>query len=61
MATTISLPEALTPAPDGNLYGMSLFGGFLGGGVLFQFNPVTSTFTKMLDIISAGAKIQAEH
>ena len=40
---------SLMQAFDGNLYGMTNSGGANDMGVLFQFNPVTSTFTKKLD------------
>ncbi|HEX7414103.1 MAG TPA: choice-of-anchor tandem repeat GloVer-containing protein [Bacteroidia bacterium] len=46
---------SLMQATDGMLYGMTRFGGAntncgMGGcGVLFQYNPVTSTYTKKLD------------
>jgi uncharacterized repeat protein (TIGR03803 family) len=40
---------SLMQAFDGNLYGVINNGGTNDLGVLFQFNPVTSTFTKKLD------------
>ena len=40
---------SLMQAFDGNLYGMTFNGGTNDLGVLFQFNPVTSTYTKKLD------------
>ena len=39
----------LTQASDGKLYGMSTTGGVNGMGVLFQYEPVTSTYIKKLD------------
>ncbi|NVO21084.1 MAG: T9SS type A sorting domain-containing protein [Bacteroidetes bacterium] len=49
-----SAPDgSLIQAYDGNLYGMTNMGGAVGGpvdqGIIFQFNPTTSTFTKKLD------------
>ncbi len=40
---------SLMQAFDGNLYGMTYNGGTNDMGVLFQFNPATSTYTKKLD------------
>jgi uncharacterized repeat protein (TIGR03803 family) len=40
---------SLLEASDGNFYGMTSTGGVNGLGVLFQFNPVTSVYTKLLD------------
>jgi uncharacterized repeat protein (TIGR03803 family) len=40
---------ALIQATDGMLYGMTNLGGANDKGILFQFNPVTNTFTKKLD------------
>ena len=44
---------SLIQAYDGNLYGMTNMGGTVGGpislGVIFQFNPVTSAYSKKLD------------
>ena len=39
----------LIQASNGNLYGLTQNGGVNNVGVLFQFDPVTSTFTKKLD------------
>ncbi len=56
----------LTQASDGQLYGMTFGGGANGIGVLFQFDPTTSTCTKKLDFAGAtngshptGSLIQA--
>src|ERR1019366_8953815 len=34
---------------DGMIYGMTTQGGANGMGILFQYNPVNSTYTKQLD------------
>ncbi|MEO6328911.1 MAG: choice-of-anchor tandem repeat GloVer-containing protein [Ginsengibacter sp.] len=39
----------LLQASDGNLYGMTQFGGSGGGGVIFSFNPSSSIYTKLTD------------
>lgn len=36
-------------ASDGNLYGMTTYGGLNNAGVLFQFNPNTNTYIKKID------------
>lgn len=43
---------SLMQASDGKLYGMTNVGGVNGYGVLFQFDPATSTYTKKLDFDS---------
>jgi len=40
---------SLIEASDGKLYGMTREGGTSGNGVLFSYDPITSTFTKLLD------------
>ena len=40
---------SLIKASDGNLYGLTSAGGANNDGVLFQYNPVTSTYTKEVD------------
>ncbi len=56
---------SLVQASDGNLYGMTYAGGTSGVGVLFQYNPSTSTYTKKLDFtvvngaFPSGSLIQA--
>jgi uncharacterized repeat protein (TIGR03803 family) len=40
---------SLMQAPNGLLYGMTTNGGTSSGGVLFEYNPATSTYTKKLD------------
>ena len=46
---------SLMQASNGKLYGMTngggVNGGFGGYGVLFQYDPVTSTYTKKLDFV----------
>lgn len=39
----------LTQATDGFLYGLAYTGGIAGTGVLFRFDPVTSSYTKEFD------------
>src|SRR5688500_17073739 len=36
-------------ASDGKLYGMTLQGGIIGYGVIFSFDPSSSTYTKLKD------------
>jgi len=40
---------SLLEAGNGKLYGMTVYGGVNGYGVLFEYNPVTDTYTKKLD------------
>jgi uncharacterized repeat protein (TIGR03803 family) len=40
---------SLTEASDGKLYGMATFGGTNFNGVIFKFDPVTKTYTKLMD------------
>jgi uncharacterized repeat protein (TIGR03803 family) len=44
--------SSLLEASDGNLYGVTVFGGSSGGGVLFQYNPLTNTYTKKVNFIA---------
>jgi uncharacterized repeat protein (TIGR03803 family) len=44
---------SLMQASDGKLYGMTAFGGSSGNGVLFQYDPATSSYTKKLDFAGA--------
>lgn len=48
---------SLVQASDGMLYGMTCYGGVNDFGVLFQFNPITNTYTKKLDFdgVSKGS------
>jgi uncharacterized repeat protein (TIGR03803 family) len=39
----------LTQASNGRLYGVTSGGGYNFGGVLFEYDPTTSTYTKLLD------------
>jgi len=41
----------LTLASNGKLYGMTLYGGSNGEGVLFEYDVTTSTYTKKLDFV----------
>jgi len=45
---------SLMQASDGNIYGTMTYGGTYSNGVLFQYNPSTSSFTKKLDFASAS-------
>ncbi|MBO3116592.1 BspA family leucine-rich repeat surface protein, partial [Winogradskyella sp. DF17] len=40
---------SLMEATNGKLYGMTVFGGTFNRGVLFEYDPATSTFAKKLD------------
>ncbi len=40
---------SLLQASDGKLYGMTVNGGASGNGVVFSFDPVTATYTKLKD------------
>ncbi len=44
----------LVLAPDGNYYGLCSAGQALEDGILFQYNPTTSTYTRMFDFTGAG-------
>ena len=41
--------SSLTQASDGKLYGMTYSGGNSNLGVIFSFDPLTSTYTKLID------------
>jgi uncharacterized repeat protein (TIGR03803 family) len=41
--------SSLCKADNGRLYGMTYLGGIHDAGVLFEYDPVTSTFTKKID------------
>jgi uncharacterized repeat protein (TIGR03803 family) len=47
-------------ASDGKLYGVTVWGGsYLYNGVIFSFDPSTSTYTKLKDFVGAdGVKPQ---
>ncbi len=54
-ATNGSYPfGSFMQASDGNMYGMTSLGGTNSKGILFQFNPTTSAFTKKLDFTIAN-------
>jgi len=40
---------SIIQASDGNLYGTTNYGGLNGAGVLFKYDPATSTYAKMVD------------
>jgi len=40
----------LAVASSGKLYGLTASGGIYGGGVIFEFDPTTSLFTKKIDL-----------
>jgi len=40
---------SLVEASDGNLYGLTTYGGANDQGVLFKYNPVNSSYTKLFD------------
>jgi len=42
--------SALTLGPDGNLYGLTVTGSVNTTGVIFEYNPLTSTYTKKYDL-----------
>ncbi len=48
---------SLLQAADGNLYGMTLRGGTFNNGVIFSFNPTTSTYTKLHDYNMSNGKL----
>lgn len=53
-ATLGSTPYGtLMKASSGNLYGMTGYGGTSGFGVLFEYNPTTSTYAKKIDFEKA--------
>ncbi|HEX7412433.1 MAG TPA: choice-of-anchor tandem repeat GloVer-containing protein [Bacteroidia bacterium] len=55
-----SLPlGSLMQANDGMMYGMTIIGGTSDKGVIFQYNPATSTYTKKFDF--AGTNGQGPH
>lgn len=41
--------SSLCKASNGKLYGVTFFGGADGYGVLFEWDPATSTYTKKID------------
>lgn len=54
-AATGSAPVGnLVQAANGFLYGFTNSGGANGGGVIFKYNPIDSTFTKVYDFTNAN-------
>ncbi len=60
--------SSLCKASNGKLYGVTMFGGADGYGVLFEWDPTTSTYTKKLDFNGTekgknpyGSLMQAEN
>jgi uncharacterized repeat protein (TIGR03803 family) len=53
---------SLMQASDGKLYGMTQFGGSSGSGVIFSFDPSSSTYTKLKDFASneTGSNVYRE-
>lgn len=45
---------SLVQDTDGKIYGTTTFGGASGGGVIFQFDPITNVFTKKVDFNSTN-------
>ena len=45
---------SLVQASNGKLYGMTRLGGALSQGVLFEYDPVSSTYTKKVDLDSSN-------
>ncbi len=59
---------SLLEASNGKLYGMTNMGGTHDGGVLFEYNPITSSYAKKIDFTGAtngrypeGTLIQAKN
>jgi uncharacterized repeat protein (TIGR03803 family) len=61
----VSPQGSLIQASNGKLYGMTVVGGSLGVGVIFSFDPLTSTYSKEMDFdksiggVPHGSLIQA--
>ena len=49
-------PGHLTRAGDGKLYGMTSLGGSTNGGVIFSFDPSSSTYTKLKDFDTVNGR-----
>lgn len=45
--------SSLLPAANGKLYGTTRTGGANGVGVIFEYDPVNSTYTRKVDLVSA--------
>jgi len=42
---------SLIQASNGKLYGMTTYGGIIDNGVIFEYNPATSAYTKKFDFV----------
>ncbi len=51
----------LFQASNGLMYGLTLYGGNLGQGIIFSFDPVSETFTKLHDFEDAGANLNGSY
>jgi uncharacterized repeat protein (TIGR03803 family) len=47
---------SLVQTPDGKIYGTTSDGGILNAGVIFYYDPVTSSFTKLKDFKNSDGK-----
>jgi uncharacterized repeat protein (TIGR03803 family) len=47
--TNGAIPTGLVQASDGKLYGMTIWGGSSSAGVIFSFDLISSTYTKLTD------------
>jgi uncharacterized repeat protein (TIGR03803 family) len=50
-------PSSLLQATDGKLYGTTAYGGTNDKGVLFQFDPATSTYTKKIEFNGTNGSV----
>ncbi|MDR3519815.1 MAG: peptidoglycan-binding protein [Candidatus Pacebacteria bacterium] len=52
--------DSLIQASNGNLYGMTYQGGANNVGVVFSYNPTSSTYTKIYDFGDGGANLNGD-